>query len=127
MRVSKTAFPPPGGWSIWVRDSDDVRQFIVAHSKEADALGEVIKRVPNAQLLSCEPLTRDLILLLGMPQGEAKERAAIAKSGAPRVEADNRFAGEPNGTRGTISNEVSSRNDAPQPGNRPTRFPYGRW
>jgi hypothetical protein len=77
----RTAFPPPGGWSIWVREPDGVRQFIVATTKEADAWAAVKIEVPTAHLLSSEPLTRDLLSSLGIAQGNIVERIARASCG----------------------------------------------
>jgi hypothetical protein len=65
---------PAGGWSIWVRDADSDRHFIVAISKAADALKEVFLVVPDAQLLSSEALTQDVLRELGLRPGRTVER-----------------------------------------------------
>jgi hypothetical protein len=79
----QTAFPTPGGWSIWVREPEGVRHFIVAITKEAHAWEAVRMKVPIGQLLSSEPLTRDLVLSLGVAQGYIKERISRANAGSP--------------------------------------------
>jgi hypothetical protein len=91
MRGLNTTSASPGGWSLWVRDCDDVRHFIVALAREADAVSAVLTEMPRAQLLSSEPLPRDLVLTLDVPPGEVKEWAAIANVGLPAVEAEVRF------------------------------------
>ena len=82
----RTAFPPPGGWSIWVREPDGVRHFIVATTKEADAWEAVKAKVPIAQLVSSEPLTRDVVLSLGVAQGYIKERTSRTDTGTSAFE-----------------------------------------
>jgi hypothetical protein len=77
----RTAFPPPGGWSIWVREPDGVRHFIVATAKEAEAWEAVKMEIPAAHLLSSEPLARDLLSSLGVAQGNIVERIAPASGG----------------------------------------------
>jgi hypothetical protein len=69
----------PGGWSLSIRDCDTVRHFIVAISKEADALEAVIQVVPCAQLISSEPLPHDVLLSFSMSQGKLSERCVIAQ------------------------------------------------
>jgi hypothetical protein len=91
----------PGGWSIWVNHSGNYRHFIVGFSKEADALGAVITRVPGAQLVSSEPLAQDLLASLGVPQGEALERhrrteaasLSVRRDITPPVEESKQFVG----------------------------------
>jgi len=76
VRGAMTMRFPPGGWSIWVRDSNSERHFIVAISNEVDAMGAVILIVPGAQLISSEQLPHDVVLSLGVPQGKIVERGA---------------------------------------------------
>jgi hypothetical protein len=83
MHNSTRGFPPPGGWSIRVRDGDIVRHFVVAMVGEADALEAVVAKVAGAELVSSELLTRDLVLSLDMASGEVKERSAGAEAGFP--------------------------------------------
>ena len=83
MHNSTRVFPPPGGWSIRVRDGSIVRHFVVAMVSEADALEAVVAKVPGAELVSSELLTRDLVLSLDMASGEVKERSVGAEAGSP--------------------------------------------
>ena len=63
-----------GGWNIWTKRGDKVRQFTAAVVDEVEAVALVKAENPDVEeVLSRHPVDVGTIALLGMPSGDITE------------------------------------------------------
>jgi hypothetical protein len=90
-----------GGWSIWTKSGDRIRQFTAAVVAEVEAIARVKAENPDVEeVLSQHPIDVGTIAQLGMPSGDITEWVPLdCKQRLPRIAASARPAAA--GTRGT--------------------------
>ncbi|MFY9955230.1 hypothetical protein [Bradyrhizobium sp.] len=65
---------PIGGWSIWTKSGDRIRQFTAAVVAEVEAIARVKAENPDVEeVLSRHPVDVGTIARLGMPSGDITE------------------------------------------------------
>lgn len=78
-----------GGWNIWTKGGDRVRQFTAAVVDEVEAVALVKAENPDVEeVLSRHPVDVGTIALLGMPSGDITEWVPLdCKQKLPRIAA----------------------------------------
>jgi hypothetical protein len=64
---------PIGGWSVWTKSGERIRQFTVALSAEVEAVARVKADNPDIEVHSRHPLAADIIAQLGLTGGDITE------------------------------------------------------
>jgi hypothetical protein len=64
---------PIGGWNIWTKSGERIRQFTVALDAEVEAVARVKVDNPDVEVHSRYPLAADTIAQLGMTGGDITE------------------------------------------------------
>ncbi len=88
-----------GGWNVWTRSGDRIRQFTIVGVSLAEALALVRAENPDVEeVLSQNPIDVGTIAQLGMPSGDITEWVPLdCKQRLPRI-----AAGARSGAAGTI-------------------------
>jgi hypothetical protein len=66
-----------GGWNIWTKSGERIRQFTVALVAEVEAIARVKADNPDVEVYSRHPLDADTIARLGMAEGDITEWVAL--------------------------------------------------
>ncbi|MGE9009796.1 hypothetical protein ACO2JO_14510 [Leptospira interrogans] len=64
---------PIGGWNIWGKTGERIRQFTVAKISEQEAVAVVSAQNPDVEVLSRHAVEMNTIARLGMPPGDITE------------------------------------------------------
>ena len=62
-----------GGWSIWARTGERIRQFTVAMASESQAVAALRSENPDIEVLARHSVDTTIIAQLGMADGEILE------------------------------------------------------
>jgi hypothetical protein len=78
---------PIGGWNIWTRSGDRIRQFTAAVAAQVEAIALMKAENPDIEaVLSRHPVDVGTIAQLGMPSGEITEWVRLdCKQRLPRI------------------------------------------